>query len=395
MTHDWEREKSGHESGLRTAAGPRRERDQERVDATASHAAAVSAGGPVSRAGVLALQRAAGNRAVTRRLGDRSGRAGREPDEAVEAGAVPAATASRFGSTASTASVTTAAAAPTLFGRRSGGEVQRYATSDSLLTDAAGLVGLGGQVGSLLGAVSFQSSGFSATVGGPLGVTRTGSNLELASQTYSASGTVKASGPKARVGNYEIGFLQTVYRSDRNFYYQPAVHKPGLLARVLPTIFGDRKKVSDTCSPLPVRDGDAGKRPWYGMETVDQFDKAATSTKTSAMDDTPSTQQPWTLGSGANQQQLVKTDGRDKFRSWLAVKDKASSSAIALEYADWYADYTTTVAFNKASPASSVVTPAASSGSKVTARGEGTGGLWPLHNDPVANDVAGDVNSTW
>ena len=148
-------------------------------------------------------------------------------------------------------------------------------------------------------------------------------------------------------------------------------------------------------STLPVRDGDAGKRPWYGMETVDQFAKTDPSTKASTMSDTPGSFMGWTTGSPPNEQHLVRTDGYDKFRSWLAVKDKSCQTAIPLNYADWEVNYGTTVAFNKASLAASVVTPTATSGSKVTGTGDGSGGKWPIHNDPVANDVTTTVTTTW
>jgi hypothetical protein len=279
----------------------------------------------------------------------------------------------------------------TPFGR----EVQRFTTTDGVLANAASIIGLGGPAASLTGAVTFDSSGFSASVAKPLAITKTGSDLTIDSQQYTASGTVKASGPKDRVGAYEIGFLQTVYESSRNFYYEPTPYTPGLFAKLAPTLFSARKKIADTLTTNPVRDGDAGKRPWYGMETVSQFDKADPSTKASTMSDTPGSFMGWTTGSPPNEQHLVKTDGHDRFRSWLAVKDKSSTTAIPLNYADWEVDYGTTVTFNKTSPAASVVTPTTTAGSKVTGTGDASGGKWPLHSDPVANDVTTTVTTRW
>lgn len=322
--------------------------------------------------GLLALQRGAGNQAVSALLAARrSARSG-----SLSSSGSPSARAS---------GATRAATAP------------RYTTTDSGLANVAGMLSstLGGKAASATGAVTFDSSAFRASVGKALAITKTGTTVELSAQTYSANGSVKATGPAAAVGNYEVGFLQTVYGSSRNFYYEPAGHSPGLLARIMPTVFDDRKSVSDTCSVLPVRDGDAGAVPWYGPETVVPFDAAATSTKATSMSDTPSSTQDWSVGSGANQQNLVRTDGKDRFRSWLAVKDKATASAIMLNWADWEVDYTTAVSFNSASPAASVVTPAATSGAKVTGTGDGSGGKWPLHTDPVANDVATIVNGNW
>ncbi|GIG23014.1 hypothetical protein Cch01nite_37380 [Cellulomonas chitinilytica] len=324
-------------------------------------------------AGLAALQRTAGNRAVAGLLGARDPR--------------PAGEGARWGRE------TPRARPETLFGQRR--DVQRYTTTDSVLANVASLVGAGGAAGSLVGAVTFDSSAFNAAVGKALVITKDAAELTIDAQTYTASGTVKASGPKASVGNYEIGFLQTVYESSRNFYYEPTGHTPGLLATIAPSIFGERKKQSDTCTVLPVRDGDAGKRPWYGMETVLPFDKTDPSTKNTSMQDTPGSHNPWTLGAGVDKQHLVKTDGRDRFRSWLAVKEKSTTNAIMLNYADWLVDYGTTIAFNAASPAASVVTPTATSGAKVTGTGDGSGGQWPLHGDPVANDVTTMTDANW
>ncbi|WP_285689021.1 hypothetical protein [Actinoplanes sp. NBRC 103695] len=278
---------------------------------------------------------------------------------------------------------------------RRSGDAARYSTTDSAIANAASVIGLGAGAASLTGAVTFTSSGFAATVANPLAFTKNGADLRVASQRYRATGSVTATGPAARIGDYEIGFLQTVFESTRNFYYEPPGHTPGLFEQLLPQIFSDRKKVSDTLSAIPVRDGDAGQVPWYGPETVDQFAATDPSTKVSTMSDTPSSTQPWKLGSGADEQHLVRTDGRDRFRSWLAVKDKNSDTAIPLSYADWEVGYGTTVTVNPGSPAASVVTADPASGAKVTGTGDGSGGIWPLHEDPVANDVATEEHSTW
>jgi hypothetical protein len=325
----------------RTRLAPGADLDADRAD--------VRRAAPAGRHALLDLQRAAGNRAVAQLVG----------------------------------------------GRRPAGTSQRYTTTDSVLANAASLIGLGSGAAALTGAVTFETSGFTAAAAAPLTITKTGTDLSVASATYTAGGTVKASGPAAAVGDYELGFLQTVYESTRTFYYEPPGHTPGILDTLLPAVFSDRRKVSDTLSTIPVRDGDAGFVPWYGPETVVPFDAADPSTKATAMSDTPSSGQPWTIGTAPNEQHLVKTDGKDRFRSWLAVKHKTATQVIPLHWAAWEVDYSTTVAVNTASPASSVVTPAGSSGAKVTAQGEGSGGWWPLHGDPVANDVAHDVEGAW
>jgi hypothetical protein len=367
------------------------------------HISAQSRSSPAATAGstgirsVLALQRAAGNRTVSQLLAHPAAEADAIGTGAVSGPSADGATSARWG----------APSTPTpanLFGREAErprradpfeGQAQFYTTTDSVLTNLGSVLGLGGRTAALTGAVTFDSNGFSASVAPPLRITTTGSDLKLDSQLYSATGTVKASGPKARVGAYEIGFLQTVYEASMNFYYEPPSYAPNLFARVAPTLFGVRKKMAIMLPTTPVRDGDAGKRPWYGMETVLPFDMADPSTKTSTMTDHPNITMGWTVGSPPDEQHLVKTDGHNRFRSWLAVKDTSSATAIPLNYADWEVDWGTTVAFNKASPAASVVTPTATSGSQTTATGDGAGGKWPIHGDPVANDKFTPVTTLW
>lgn len=250
--------------------------------------------------------------------------------------------------------------------------------------------------------VEFESSGFSAAMAGGLDIQKTGTDLDISSKAYTAQGTVKATGPKGRVKEFELGFLQTVYDSKRHFYYQPDPYNPGILEQIgtaiAPQIFSDRLKRTDLCDPLPVRDGDAGFVPWYGPETVHAFDEAATSTKTADMYDKPSSSSPWEKTVGGKKQYLVKTSGQDVFRSWLSVQEKGTTGFMGMHrmgYADWKVDYSTSVAVNKASPASSVVTPGSDSGGKVTKVSGGFGAYIPLMGDPVANDAAKWVESNW
>lgn len=235
-----------------------------------------------------------------------------------------------------------------------------------------------------IGKVDLESSGFSATIGAALKITKTATYLTLGSQDYQPRGRVKATGPKDEVGKLELGFLQTVYRSDRNFYYSP-----GAAAKA-----GTRLKESDTLSTLPVRDGDAGKTPWYGMETVKQFATAAESTKMTSMYDAPKSPNYWQKTDGGVTQNLVKTDGKDIFRSWLAVQHSVTKELKCMDYADWEVDYGTKVAVNAKNLAASTVSPT-TGGAKIIGTGDGDGGKAPLTGDPVANDVAVIVPGNW
>lgn len=266
-------------------------------------------------------------------------------------------------------------------------DIQRYKTS-------AGFFG---------NKVTFESSALGATLAQPLSIQQSATGVSVSSQAYNASGTVKASGPKGRVKEYEVGFLQTVYDSRRSFYYQPEPYTPGLLQQIgtaiMPAVFGDRLQITDLCDPLPVRDGDTGILPWYGMETVKSFDEAPVSTKTASMYDKPGTAtMPWTQTVNGKTQNLIKTRGQDVFRSWLSVQEKGTTGFFGMHrlgYIDWKVDYGTDITYKKANPASSVVTPIANSGGKIIGINEGPGIKFPLMGDPTANDAAKDVKSNW
>lgn len=227
------------------------------------------------------------------------------------------------------------------------------------------------------GGVSFTVTNFNAAVAGGLQVTEDAAGVGLSSQTYTATGTVEATGPKSRVGNWELGFLQTVYQSSRNFYYKSAA----------------RTKSADVCTTLPVRDGDTLIQPWYGMETVSPFAAASPDTQTSTMSDTPSTSNSWDDPVSGEAATLDHTDGQDVFRSWLGVRNRTDFHKKYLRFADWQVDYSTAV--DTTQPVGSRVAPGGAAGARVTGMGNGMGGKQPALFDPVANDVAKVRNTKW
>lgn len=227
------------------------------------------------------------------------------------------------------------------------------------------------------GGVSFTVNSFNANVAGGLQVTEAAGGVTLDSQTYTATGSVEASGPKSRVGLWDIGFLQTVFQSSRNFYYNSKA----------------RTKSSDVCTKLPVRDGDTLVQPWYGMETVSPFAAASPDTQAATMNDTPGTNSSWDDPVSGEANTLDHTDGQDVFRSWLAVRNRSSFHKKYLRFADWQVDYSSAVDMTQ--PVGSRVTPGATAGGTVTGTGNGMGGKQPELFDPVANDVAKVRNGKW
>jgi len=229
-------------------------------------------------------------------------------------------------------------------------------------------------------AVTIESSGHAATGVAALDIVKDANGLGIGSGPnpgYTAVGTVKISGNKAEVGQHELGFLQTVFESNRHFHYASATDTPGKGAR----------KMTDYTKTQPGRDGDTGFEPWYGPETVKDFDAAVTDTKSTRMDDTPSSGQVWQNDFGTGMQQLKMTSGRDSFVSWLAVRNKRTKAVTLLNNASWYCDYGADIVVDPATPANSKVTPT-SGKVAVTATGDGQGAKTPRYTDPVANDAA-------
>lgn len=242
--------------------------------------------------------------------------------------------------------------------------------------------------------VKFESTAFSASIGNALVITKTGSNLDLGSAAYRPTATATATGAKDQVAKYKLGWVQTVYESNRHFFYSPKGHTPGWGAKILPSFLGERRKVSDTLKTQPVRDGDTGVKPWYEITDAVKFDAAPASTKSTSMYDAPSSAQPWEITVDGTKQYIVKTSGADVFRTWLIARNESTESITRLNYADWKVDYGTDVTPNYANLGASVVTPT-TGGAKVTAVEEGTGLKWPLLGDPTANDEAVDKESKW
>jgi hypothetical protein len=243
--------------------------------------------------------------------------------------------------------------------------------------------------------VDLETTAFAAAIGAPLNITKNAATLHLESQDYRPTGTVAAKGPKAKVGRHKLGWVQTVYESRRSFYYSPKGHKRSLGAKMLPSLLGKRKVVSDTLKTQPVRDGDAGVKPWYEINDAVDFDTAPASTKSVTMYDQPETENNWEVTVNGKQQYLVKTGGRDVFRTWLIVRNEKSKSIARMAYADWSVKYGTKITPNHANMSASGVAARPNSGGKVPAAEQGTGLKWPLLGDPVANDVAYDKEGWW
>ena len=277
-------------------------------------------------------------------------------------------------------------AAQRLFARSAAPEVQRYSASAGFFKNK----------------VKFELQNYAATLAKPLQIKKKANLIKISSQDYRANGTVKASGPKDRVSQFQLGMLQTVYDSRRIFYYEPAPYKPSLLQQIgtaiAPGLLGDRVKVTDMCKPLPVRDGDNGVVPWYEVSDTANFDNAPDSTKSTQIYDRPGTAMGWTQTVNGKEQQLVKTRGQDSFRTWVSVQEKGTTGFMGmhrLAYIDWKVDYGTDVTYNSANPAASVVTPTGESGGKITQISDGFGAYIPLMGDPVANDAATDETGKW
>jgi hypothetical protein len=299
---------------------------------------------------LLQLQQLAGNRAVASMMGERRAPIGADED-------------ANLRRDLRTRDVT-GAANPFDFRRDPTLSVQRYKTA----------------AGYKKTAVTIESADFTATGVSALWIQKKAARLNIGSgpnPAYTAKGKVTITGDPDEVAQYEVGFLQTVYESNRDFYYANATETSGKGA----------KKMTDYTKSQPGRDGDTGFEPWYGAETVFPFAKKAADTQSTRMDDTPSSGNPWIQTFGKSTQYLVKTGGKDDFVSWLAVRNKRTKAVTLLNNASWNLDYGADVTVDKKTPANSTVTP--SSGKlAVTATGDGAGSKTPIYTDPVANDAA-------
>ncbi|MEU6535381.1 hypothetical protein [Streptomyces sp. NPDC047000] len=259
--------------------------------------------------------------------------------------------------------------------------------------------GADGQAGAADDRVTFTSTDVSFTVpAGPIDGRLKPRTLALGVQGFksqmgggfTARGTVTAEGPADRVAGYTVGFVQTVFKSARKFYYSPSVPDSG----------NQRKLYTDFVPGVPVRDGAGEEGPWSNpgprpyLEA--RFDRQSPSEKTTLTQDTPTTFANWTVGEGRDQQELVGTGGEDQFRTWLAVHNAGTGRTVLLDYVDWRIGYRTDIRYNDQDPSNSVVRPDRSSGARITKRGAGSGGgRRPRLDGRTANDVHEKRWTTW
>ncbi|WP_105967626.1 hypothetical protein [Streptomyces geranii] len=200
---------------------------------------------------------------------------------------------------------------------------------------------------------------------------------------FRIEGDVTATGPAELVGAYSVGFLQTVFKSTRKFYYKPTD----------PTSRSRRVLYKDTVSDLPAQDSKVGRQPWMN-DRPRRFQEAAQSTRSTSMQDSPWTRSPLTVTQDGEEQRLVGTGGEDQFRSWLAVRHNTSHAVILLDWFDWRVGYGTRVRYDAAGNPTRV-RPDGSSGLTVTGQGAGPGWRSPRLDGETANDRQRDVWTTW
>ena len=114
------------------------------------------------------------------------------------------------------------------------------------------------------GPLEFKATAFSATGAGSLNITDKGTYARVASVPYRANGTVEVvGGTDTEAADWEAGFMQTVYESNRKGHYKG---DPTWLAQIWSWFTseqasGREQLYEDYCDPCPVRDGDAGVVP--------------------------------------------------------------------------------------------------------------------------------------
>jgi hypothetical protein len=225
-----------------------------------------------------------------------------------------------------------------------------------------------------IGRVTFESKGWGPTIAGGLQTTVTANDITVGSQDYEPQVTVEAAGPAASVANYKVGFLQTFYGTERNFYYRSLGLAPV------------KEYLSTRLNRIPCRDGNpAGNPPWYddqNLANCDMFANAAKSSKTIKMYDSPRDGAALQRKGGGVNQYLVKTDGKDIFRTWVAIQNVNTRVKTLMNWVDWEVDWSTDVQNNPGAPAVNVT-----GGGKIVGYGEGPGsGKMPSYMGPVCNN---------
>jgi hypothetical protein len=205
------------------------------------------------------------------------------------------------------------------------------------------------------------------------------------------------------VAEWQVGFLQTVYKGERIGYYQPAPERVNPLLGLIRGIFGTtsapvtKYKRTISLGDAPVRDGfPGGVVPWYGGSgtPVQDFGQVKESTKIVKMYDAPSNGYAWSVTKYGKAQNLVKTGGGDQFMTWMVAYNPHNQKLAALNFAEWKTDYGSSVQVNTKSPASSVVTITTGT-AQVVRTGDGNGGKNPVMSAPVAINVAKAVDGAW
>ena len=185
------------------------------------------------------------------------------------------------------------------------------------------------------------------------------------SPKMSASGTVIADS-SVTLANYEIGFLQLLAASDMTLFY----NVPG----------GPTQTMHIGISPMPIRDSEAGSKPWSKAADTRSLDKDYVVNN----EDRPRNMAPWQTPDRKGK--LVSGEGYDYFCTWLAARNKISGNLHALSWANWTVDWACTF-----DPATQTGQGTGKGGQQGPA-GDGQGPLTPLTGDPIAND---SIKITW
>jgi hypothetical protein len=185
------------------------------------------------------------------------------------------------------------------------------------------------------------------------------------SPMYLNSGTVEATGgTDEHAREWKAGFLQTAVSVRRVFNYA--------------TTAGRRYKRRVTTLPGPHRDGGTEDNPFYSPRASRQFPGTNTTVDVH-MDDLPKSRDAWSIDGGAGQ--LVATEGRDQFCSWLVVRHTERGTVIPLSWDTWEIDWRTSV-----DPVAKTSTQTGQ-GARITDQGDDQGPLAPVLTGPSGNDV--------
>ncbi len=188
--------------------------------------------------------------------------------------------------------------------------------------------------------------------------------------TLSGSVDINRGDPDSQNEGVKIGWVQTLVSSTATGKYKD----PGVAAGA-----GKEERAQLAVAPQPIRDGDAGKKPWYEVNDVRGWNGTNGATVTPGnLYDRPTVTFDFS-GEADTSKELYEVVGQDIFKTWLIAWQDGKPKY--LYHYDWQVNYSGTRV------AASNWNAAGASNSTGSGPGAGSNPKTAVLGDPVANDA--------